>query len=306
MIKHIWPNNKAFAFSIVDDTDNATLPVIRPIYDILTELGIFITKTVWPLNVEAGLPYEASCTLQDDKYLKYIKVLQNEGHEIALHGVRGCSSEREIVLRGLEFFCEVIGNYPKIHINHAQNLDNLYWGKAWISKYKKLIRSYSEHGTGYGHEKSSKYYWGDIAKKHIKYVRGYIFNDSNTLINDPYTPYHDLEKYYVNNWFSSSNGDGLDRLIYLTSKERLDLLENTNGLCIVYTHFGDNFYTENGKINKSLYQNLKALSQRNVWLAPTSEILDYMLESKNNSNNLYFYQRLNLDIKHHNDIRKKI
>ena len=42
-----WPSNKKFAFTIVDDTDNATVENIKPVYDLLHKLSICSTKTIW-------------------------------------------------------------------------------------------------------------------------------------------------------------------------------------------------------------------------------------------------------------------
>ena len=42
-----FPKNKSFAFTIIDDTDDAFLENIKPIYDFLNEYNIFITKTIW-------------------------------------------------------------------------------------------------------------------------------------------------------------------------------------------------------------------------------------------------------------------
>ena len=41
---------KNFYFTIIDDTDDATLENIRPVYDFLTSKGIFITKTYGKIN----------------------------------------------------------------------------------------------------------------------------------------------------------------------------------------------------------------------------------------------------------------
>ena len=43
----IWPQNKEFAFTIIDDTDFATKKNIKPVYDLLYDLGFLTTKTVW-------------------------------------------------------------------------------------------------------------------------------------------------------------------------------------------------------------------------------------------------------------------
>ena len=44
-----WPEQKKFAFTVVDDTDKATVQNVGPVYDLLAELGINTTKTVWPI-----------------------------------------------------------------------------------------------------------------------------------------------------------------------------------------------------------------------------------------------------------------
>ena len=41
------PENKKFAFTIIDDTDDAFCNNIVPIYDILYENKLKTTKTVW-------------------------------------------------------------------------------------------------------------------------------------------------------------------------------------------------------------------------------------------------------------------
>lgn len=52
-MKFQWPNNKKFAFTIIDDTDNGTVENTKPVYDFLYKKGIITTKTVWvyPGNV---------------------------------------------------------------------------------------------------------------------------------------------------------------------------------------------------------------------------------------------------------------
>ncbi|MGI6449930.1 MAG: hypothetical protein ACOX3R_06475 [Desulfitobacteriia bacterium] len=41
-----WPDGKRFAFTIIDDNDNATVQNNKPIYDLLLALGMKTTKTV--------------------------------------------------------------------------------------------------------------------------------------------------------------------------------------------------------------------------------------------------------------------
>ncbi len=50
----LFPENKRFAFSIVDDTDDSTLHNVKPVYEKLQEYGFRTTKTVWPLDCPEG------------------------------------------------------------------------------------------------------------------------------------------------------------------------------------------------------------------------------------------------------------
>ena len=45
-----WPEQRKFAFTIVDDTDKATVENVKPVYDFLAESGIRTTKTAWPIG----------------------------------------------------------------------------------------------------------------------------------------------------------------------------------------------------------------------------------------------------------------
>jgi hypothetical protein len=90
-----FPENKTFAFTILDDTDLSSVENISSIYCLLTELGMRTTKTVWPLaSVNEGR-YGGS-SLQDPEYLHFILKLKDLGFEIALHNVPNHDSTREI------------------------------------------------------------------------------------------------------------------------------------------------------------------------------------------------------------------
>jgi len=86
-----------FVFTILDDTDDATVENLEPIYRLLTELGMRTTKTVWPLDCPPELqgPFFAAQTLQDPEYLTFVKRLVDAGFELAFHGATMGSSSRE-------------------------------------------------------------------------------------------------------------------------------------------------------------------------------------------------------------------
>lgn len=273
-----WPGGKRFAFTIVDDTDDATLDKIRPIYALLAELGIYTTKTVWVFPATEDPRWRDADTLDEPRYREFVVGLQKTGFEIALHGVRGTSSTREIIQRGLDRYIEILGRTPRIHVNHSKNADNLYWGEARLPRWRRAL---GFHGKGppasLGHDPQSPYFWGDLCRSKIDYVRALTFSPLNTLSCDPYMPYHDARYPLVNAWFSCSNGAEVPEFRRLLSPSNIRTLVESGGACIVYTHFGTpGFVTEKGEVADDVREILVALGRENGWFRPASEILDHL------------------------------
>ncbi len=275
-----WPNNKKFAFTIIDDTDNGTVENTKPVYDFLYKKGIITTKTVWVYPSRDK--FTGGCLLNNE-YLDFILELQSRGFEIGLHNVGSGKFERDEIIEGIEIFNRKLGYYPSLHINHASNIDNIYWGieryQFILSKIIKLI--YGDRRKYYGTDAKSKYFWGDVCKEKIKYIRNYTFNDINTLKLDPLMPYMDKAKLdYSNYWFSSSDGHTVEEFNHLLSKENIDRLEKEGGVCIVYTHFAAGFVNENGELNKKFIENIEYLSSKDGWFVPAVTLLDYLLSQR--------------------------
>jgi len=290
-----WPNNKEFAFTIIDDNDNSSINNVKPVYDLLETLGLKTTKTVW---VYPSRDRFSGDSISDKKYLDFILHLQDKGFEIALHSVSGGNFTREEIIKGLKFFKEVMGCYPSMNINHAQNLHNLYWGNRSCSK---LLQWYAKkknpNEKSFGEDVTSKFYWGDFVKKHIKYIRSRTFNKINTLANDPRMPYRDKDKNRSSNfWFSSSDGSNVKKFTALIRKENIDKLVSKGGLCIVSTHFASGFVDLDGKVDPDFEKNLRYLASRNGLFVPATQVLDYLLSRKEREyeSELYFFM---LDIK---------
>src|SRR5438132_7240257 len=127
-----FPNNRGFAFTVFDDTDDSTVENVGPVYELLSEIGMHTTKSVWALPCGPNTPFHGS-TLQDRQYLDFIRHLRNEGFEIALHNARNCDATRDVTRQGLDEFEWLIGALPRSHSNHYFNRDNLYWGPARLS-----------------------------------------------------------------------------------------------------------------------------------------------------------------------------
>jgi len=134
-----------------------------------------------------------------------------------------------------------------------------------------------------GHLKDSKYFWGDIAKNNINYVRNFVFSGINTLKYNPSMPYHDPKKPYVNFWFSSSDGHDVNAFNKLLNKENIQKLEKERGICIVYTHFANNF-VKNGEVNSETKKILTYLSKKDGWFIPVSTLLDFLKENRKKEN----------------------
>ena len=144
--KPAWPQGKRFAFTIVDDTDRSTVENVGPVYDFLLELGLRTTKTIWPL-APLGPPRSSGQSLEDPDYRPWVPGLKDLGFEIALHGASDETSTRERVLRGLNYFREVIGQDPRLHANHTGQVESIYWGRARLDGVPKVISQWARRLT---------------------------------------------------------------------------------------------------------------------------------------------------------------
>ena len=288
-----FPGGKTFAFTIIDDTDESTIENTKPIYDYLHGLGLLTTKTAWVLssNEPEAQPSQGG-SLDDPDYRAFVLELRDKGFEIASHGARGGSSQRDEILKAMERFKNVIGYYPRIHINHFVNKDNLYWGVhrldfLWLKLIYRLAQGREEFS---GHIPASGHFWGDFAQRHVNYMVNFSFHEINLARINPQIPYRDPRRPYSNYWLHTSDGGVVPTFNRLLRSENLDQLERDGGLCIAYTHFGKGF-CENGEVNETTRERLADLASRNGWFAPASEILDYLRTKEENTKPLRFGQR---------------
>jgi hypothetical protein len=274
----VFPDGKRFAFSIVDDTDMATVARDRPLYDLLHKYGMRTTKTIWVFNALSDAhPPDQGETLRDPAYREFIAELRGKGFEIALHGVRGGSSERADIIAGLEQFHDEIGQYPTMHVNHSHNADNVYWGeRRWsFGPYRWAYSLVGRHEFS-GDDPQSAHFWGDLVQQRVRYVNHFTFGDINLLNVTPSMPYHLSDKPYVNLWFLTSDGGDLKAFETLLSPENIDRLEREGGVCLVYAHLGAGSFTQDARAVARFEARIKDLAARNGWFAPASEILDHL------------------------------
>ncbi len=275
-----WPGGAPFAFTIVDDTDKTTLENGPLVYDVLSRLGIFITKTVWPVS-PTGTPRTGGSTCDDPDYLRWVLQLQAEGHEIGYHNASDHPSLRDETRSALDRFRELFGHDPRIGADHSANTEALYCGPARLTglraaAYRAAGRFLWDHRVrSEGHDPASPYYWGDLCRDRIEYWRSFTFRTSDVLTACPNLPYHDPSRPLVRQWYAATDAPHLEPFLAAISPERLDALERSGGACILYTHFGTNFVWE-GRLDHRFAPAMEALAERGAWFAPASEVLDHL------------------------------
>lgn len=275
-----WPEGKAFAFTIFDDTDLATMANVPAVYAFLEELGLRTTKSVWPIQGRQR-PRVGGLTCEEPAYREWVRSLQQTGFEIALHGVTHSTALRADVERGLDDFRQFFGTDPVCHANHTGARDSIYWGAARLSGGQRLVyralHTWRDE-SWYGHLPEAPEFWGDLCRDRVRYVRNFVFGDINTLKACPVMPYHDSERPYVNGWFASSEGGDLTRFLDTVDDAALDRLEAEGGACIMYCHLAKGF-SDDGRIDPEFARVMRRLARSNGWFVPVGTLLDHLRDT---------------------------
>src|SRR5262245_4644785 len=275
-----WPDGKSFAFSVFDDTDLATVKCLKPVYDHLLAHGIRVTKSVWPLAGSIAPAVVGGMTCHDVEYLRWLHALQANGVEIGWHNATYHSSPREATREGLERFRELFGQYPRTMANHTTCQEGIYWGENRVSGSRRAIYNILTRGRtrGWfrGHVEGDRFFWGDLCKSHLKYVRNFVFADINTLSCCPWMPYADPNRPFVNAFYASSEGSNVESFTHTIGEANQDRLEADGGCCIVYARFAYGFFRD-GRLNERYKFLIERLAKKNGWFVPLSELLDYVV-----------------------------
>lgn len=264
----------SFCFTIIDDTDEATLANVAPVYRLLEECDLFTTKTVWVYPPRDGAH---GASLDDHQYRAFVSGLKDRGFEIASHSVGSGPFTRAEILSGFETFRQVVGYYPRVHANHSYNPDSLYGGPHRFSRiYRGMIQQvHPSYSTNFqGSVSDSPHFWGDFAKQHIHYIRNYETTRLNTRRFDPIMPYIDpARSSYANFWFSTTFAPNPWMFSRIVTKKAIDNLERMNGVCILNTHLG--YFMRNGAIDPYFEEAVRYLrTKENGLYRPVSVILD--------------------------------
>jgi len=287
-----WPDGKDFAFTVFDDTDLQTFENGSPVYAFLDDLGYRTTKSVWPCSPGGSADHGANeiydflidgDTCDRPEYLEWVRGLQRRGFEIGFHNATYVSSRRAFTARALDAFRDRIGSDPRTYATHFQCVEGMYWGSARLSGLNKvaynLLNRYRTDGVFCGHEPASEYFWGDLCRERIDYVRNFVFRDVNTLKMCAEMPYHDADREYVKAWFASSDGGDVRMFNSTLSERNQDRLEREGGACIMYTHFGKGFWNGRG-LDGTFERLMRRLRSKNGWFVPVATLLDHLRERK--------------------------
>ncbi len=277
-----WPDGKAFAFSVFDDTDDATLANVRPVYDFVRDLGLRTTKSVWAVTGD-GVPRIGGATCDDPAYRAWTLDLQAAGFEIGSHGATAMTSPRDVIQRSLDRFREIYGHDPSTLANHSGCRESIYWGEDRVGGPSRLaynaMTRFRRRGVFRGHREGDPLFWGDLCQERVRYVRNFTFADIDTLAACPVMPYHDPERPFVNAWFASSEGADVQTYNACLIEAAQDRLEVNGGACIMYTHFASGFWRD-GAIDARFRELMEQLAGRNGWFVPVTTLLDYIVERR--------------------------
>jgi hypothetical protein len=274
-----WPDGKSFAFTIFDDPDAQTFEASRAVYGLLDDMGFRTTKGVWPNCADPALASDCGETCANPAYVEWLRDLQQRGFEIGFHNATSHTSAREQTRQGLDRFEQLFGHAPHTMANHYHARESIYWGPARLTGLNRVFYQALTLGRrrdeSAGHIPGHPYFWGDLCKERVRYVRNFVFPEINTLAVCPQMPYHDPLRPYVNFWFASSEGANSRSFLDRISEASQDRLEEQGGACIMYVHFGHGFF-EHGALNSRFADLMSRLSRKNGWFVPVGQLLDHL------------------------------
>lgn len=288
-----WPYPYKWAYGMTDDTNGSTLECFRTVYEYCIARGIWPTRTVWTqrasrrCGIRNNQEPKKGMTLEDAKYREYCRELNERGIEFALHDVSSGNNVREDVIRGLETFKATFGYDPSIYICHAHNAEHPYWGEEQYRSpiARRLARLFYRFKPEEfsGHIPTSPYYWSDICREKIRYLRLYRTRHLNVLRKNPRLPYHQYDKPDVRFWFSGNAEDY--ELFQRVSPGALDKIAREDGAIIHYAHTSL-FLDPDGKTESGLRPEVESAldligKRTDCWSPRVTSILDRCLATKN-------------------------
>ncbi len=270
------------AVAVSDDPDNSTLASFKAMYDFLASIGFPTTRAMWPFEREEytgtpPLPIEFSAPLlTDPACLDYCRKLREAGFEICLHGASCGNNSRERTIAALDFFDGALGASP-VFVFHSKNAENLYWDAAVASGRigRALLGLYTRNRC-FGEVPESRYFWGDVCRERVGFVRMFRTRRLDTLAENPSMPYHDFRKPFVNFWFSATKG----HVPKLFDRRKIEKLRRTNGASILYQYL-DRYVDAEGRIPAGVRESLaRVAADGRIWKATVSGLLERLRRTR--------------------------
>ncbi len=267
--------------AVTDDTDFFQFETTAPVYTFMDSLGVRVTKTVWAFEHPDHPPEHSGLTLQDPEYRRWVLAEAARGHEIVLHSATAGHDERETTIAAFDTLRNLVGGEPRLMVFHSVNREAFYWGSRrlpfpllqWVYRMRTGLNRFD------GDDPSSPFYWVDVSRSLVTYVRGYTTDEINTLAVDPSMPYEDPLTPDAPLWCASSNGKLVGEFVRLLSKSNVDKLKRQEGVSIVYTHFASGFAEPSATGRWSATPEAREVFTRcvrdpEVEFAPAGELLD--------------------------------
>lgn len=298
-----YPSGAEFAFTILDDTDDTTLANGQPVYNLLSDLGMCTTKTVWAFDTapENRGPYFAGETLSSTEYLEWVRKLSKSGFEIAFHNATMGSSFRQDTVRALHLIEREIGQPVRLHCNHGQNRENLYWGADRYSSFllKRtlgFLNEFRSHPVFEGNDPESPYYWSDVANERLSYVRAFAFKRLNGMQIPPGRPFRDPAKQLTPLFFNTADAPDIKSFNELVNPTTIDKLRKQKGWAIISTHLGKGFYW-NSRLDPEFEATMNYLATLPGWFVPVSQLLD-LIKKQTGSREISGFERSWMEYSH--------
>lgn len=275
-----WPPHPYRAgFTVTDDTDASELAPVRAVYDTLAAHGVRVTRTVWafPPEEPCGIPpmpaqMQRGVTLADADYLRYCESLAERGFEIALHGATAGNNRRALIERA---FARLDRHFPRgaTYICHGKNADNPYWQEKAVPRgpLRAASRWFGRSFACSGEDPASPYFWGDLCKERVRYIRLFRTREPNVLAVNPSMPYFEREKPYVRGWFSACKRS----FSRVTEHDILTSLERDWGMCVLYQYLFRWADPGSGAARPAFVAGVRRLAEHpRVWCDTATHLLD--------------------------------
>jgi hypothetical protein len=274
-----WPDGRRFAFTIFDDPDGQEFSTTKLVYDFLAELGFRTTIGVWPLDLRRATNSGGE-TCANPEYRAYLQELQTKGFEIGFHLAAPFDVTKAETVEALDLFKQYFEHDPLAMANHY-NADAIYWGPARLSGWRRAVYNLATLGRTrnrhFGQVEGHPSFWGDVCRERVRYCRNFVYSDINTIAKNPWMPYTDPERPFVQQWYSSSEGHQAPAFLKTLQDANQDKLEVEGGACIMYTHFGHG-YVRNGELTADFRRTMERLARKPGWFVPVSTLLGYLAE----------------------------